>query len=347
MPAALRVVFLTTVVVLTSGTARADQISGTVTTVSGDVVTIAVASERLPGVGDMVQVFGTVPGLDSEVLIGRGKITEARNGTILAKIDARGKLVPGQKAMVTPSQSKAPLSSLPPTEPPRIISDISGVLVPTPPNAPPAEMPPPSTTDALEIRGRVSEVLAGTATVQIDGRTMPSVGDKATFVRTQNSPDVRVALVGRGTIKEVLGGEVFVELGPDSVTVTTGDEMRIAIKSLQLPPTPQSAVDQNPPVTLPATLPGSLPYMPTRLEWLAVELNAFARIQTLATERFTLMFTPRPTDDTIVIYVRYLPNVNQNDLRGAIREARNIINILTQRHGWDRWVSVVEDVAAM
>jgi hypothetical protein len=93
--------------------------------------------------------------------------------------------------------------------------------------------------------------------------------------------------------------------------------------------------------------PGSSPYTPTRLEWLTVELNAFARIQTLATERFTLMFTPRPTDDTIVVYVRYLPNVNQNDLRGAIREARNIINIIAKRHGWDGWVSVVEDVAAM
>jgi hypothetical protein len=102
-----------------------------------------------------------------------------------------------------------------------------------------------------------------------------------------------------------------------------------------------------PPTSVPPALPGSLPFTPTRLDWLAVELNAFARIQTLATERFTLMFTPRPTDDAIIIYVRYLPNVNQDDLRGAIREARNIINIITKRHGWDGWVNVVEDVAAM
>lgn len=290
---------------------EAVEVVGRVTAVDDQTLKMSIEGEYLPTVGNRILVLAQIPGLNEQALVAQAAVTQVSDDVILGKIDRKtGAVAVGQTVRIdapepwnrpqTPKSSDTPISS--------------------------------------EIRGRVSELLSGTATVQLKGSRSPNVGDRVDFVRPLNTPDLKVQRVGGGKVREVLGGELFINLDADTRTVLPGDEARIVVGGVS----PPAALPPAPP-----TLPGSLPFTPTRLDWLAVELNAFARIQTLATERFTLMFTPRPTDDTIVIYVRYLPDVNQNDMRSSIREARNIISIITRRRGWDGWVNIIEDVAAM
>lgn len=94
-------------------------------------------------------------------------------------------------------------------------------------------------------------------------------------------------------------------------------------------------------------LQGGMPYTPTRLEFLAVELNAYARLQTLDSDHFTLMFSPRATDDTIIIFVRDNQGVDFDNMRNAIKEARGILQTLVGAHGWNDWVRVTEDIGSL
>lgn len=96
-----------------------------------------------------------------------------------------------------------------------------------------------------------------------------------------------------------------------------------------------------------AVLQGTAPYTPSRIEWLTVELNAFARLETLDTDRFRLAFTLKPNEDKIVIQVRYLPEVERANMNSAIDAARNVVNILARQHAWDAWLRIEEDLAPM
>ena len=48
--------------------------------------------------------------------------------------------------------------------------------------------------------------------------------------------------------------------------------------------------------------------------------------------------------ETILIYVRYLPNVNREVMNMAIDNAREVIMITARGYGWDRWVKIKERV---
>jgi len=303
----------------TAASSQAVEIVGRVTAVDDRVLTMSIEGKFLPTVGNRIMVLAPIPGLNEQALVAQAAVTQVSDDVILGKIDRNsGTVAVGQTVRIDApepwNRSQTP------------------------------QKPPPA-----EIRGRVSEILSGTATVQIEGAKLPNVGDRVYLVRPTGTPDFKVSSVGGGRVREVLGGEIFVDLDADARAVLPGDEARIVVGSAPPPVAPPVAV---PPAVPPSEVyvpppPGSLPFTPTRLDWLAVELNAFARIQTLATERFTLMFSPRAADDTIIIYVRYLPNVNHNDMRGAVREARNLIDIITRKRGWNDWVKVVEDVAAI
>lgn len=200
---------------------------------------------------------------------------------------------------------------------------------------------------AVEIVGRVTAVDDQTLTMSIEGRYLPTVGNRI-VVLTPIPGLNEQALVAQAAVTRVSDDVVLGKIERKTGTVAVGQAVRIdAPEPWIRSPTPPVAPPPSSNASAPPPVPGSLPFTPTRLDWLIVELNAFARIQTLATERFTLMFTPRPTDDTVVIYVRYLPDVDHDDLRGAIREARHVIEIITRRRGWNDWVRVTEDTAAM
>lgn len=59
--------------------------------------------------------------------------------------------------------------------------------------------------------------------------------------------------------------------------------------------------------------------------------------------KFTLQITS-PDSETILIYVRYLPNVNREVMNIHIDAARKVIRITAKSYGWDSWLKVREDI---
>jgi hypothetical protein len=93
-------------------------------------------------------------------------------------------------------------------------------------------------------------------------------------------------------------------------------------------------------------LEGFKPYTPSRLEWLAVELNAYARTHLSSETGFSITFLPLLDADTIMIYVLHLPNAGRAALNVAIDNARNEISRTAERHGWESWVKIKERIVS-
>ena len=92
-----------------------------------------------------------------------------------------------------------------------------------------------------------------------------------------------------------------------------------------------------------AKLEGSKPYTPTRLEWLAVYLNASMHQDATAENDYTMAFAPVPKEDAILIYVTYSPTVNRQRMNMTIETAKQVIAIERKASGWT-WLKVKERV---
>lgn len=91
------------------------------------------------------------------------------------------------------------------------------------------------------------------------------------------------------------------------------------------------------------TAPGAEPYIPTRIDWLTTTLQASLREDAIDADGFALQITS-PSSDTILIYVRYTPNVDRARMNLDIDTARKVIDITAKSYGWDTWLKVREDV---
>jgi hypothetical protein len=91
---------------------------------------------------------------------------------------------------------------------------------------------------------------------------------------------------------------------------------------------------------------GAKPYTPTRLEWLAVELNARMREDFGPDRDYALSFVADSKHDTIVILASYLPSVNREAMRVTINYARKAVSLLSDYRGWSSWLKVREQVEA-
>ncbi len=89
--------------------------------------------------------------------------------------------------------------------------------------------------------------------------------------------------------------------------------------------------------------PGLQPHIPTRIDWLTAVLQASLRADMTEESKFVLQIT-NPDSETILIYVRYLPNVNREVMNMHIDTAREVIRITSKSYGWDKWLKVREDV---
>jgi len=85
---------------------------------------------------------------------------------------------------------------------------------------------------------------------------------------------------------------------------------------------------------------GLAPYIPTRIQWLAVELNAGYRAEELEVSGFMLNFIPILEEDAIVILVQYTARASRSDINERIDAAKEVIRILTESRGWDSWITV-------
>ena len=91
-------------------------------------------------------------------------------------------------------------------------------------------------------------------------------------------------------------------------------------------------------------LEGAKPYIPSRLEWLGVELNANLRVSMSVDNGYLMSFVPIEKENVILIYVRHLPKVNREVMNISINSAREVISIKAKQYGWDSWLEVREDI---
>lgn len=91
-------------------------------------------------------------------------------------------------------------------------------------------------------------------------------------------------------------------------------------------------------------LEGAKPYTPSRLEWLAVELNAGSRVPLSVENGYSMDFVPLENENTILIFVKYLPSVNREIMNMDINTSREIIAMESKARGWSSWLRVKERV---
>jgi hypothetical protein len=92
--------------------------------------------------------------------------------------------------------------------------------------------------------------------------------------------------------------------------------------------------------------PGMEQYTPTKLEWLAVELNAANSIEVgnfgAPSGFIDINYFARHQDDAILILVQYTSNTRREDINDWTQIAREAVQTAAKNHGWD-WVKTREE----
>jgi len=92
------------------------------------------------------------------------------------------------------------------------------------------------------------------------------------------------------------------------------------------------------------THPGAVAYVPTRIEWLTVSLQAALRDYSSLDQSGYLLDITNPDSETVMIFVRYTPDVKRDEMNLAIDTAHKVIKTTAESYGWDRWLKVKEQV---
>jgi hypothetical protein len=93
----------------------------------------------------------------------------------------------------------------------------------------------------------------------------------------------------------------------------------------------------------PARTEGAKPYTPSRLEWLALTMEAQSRLE-LSLDSFSIDFVAVENENAILIFVRYLPKANRELMNLRIEHNRNLINTMAKNRGWSGWLKIREDI---
>ena len=93
---------------------------------------------------------------------------------------------------------------------------------------------------------------------------------------------------------------------------------------------------------------GGKPYTPTRLEWLAVNLEAENRVDLgSGSQDFGMNFLPDEQNNAIVIFASYLPSADRVLVNKQISDAREIVLRQAKIYGWSQWIKVREHIEMM
>jgi hypothetical protein len=84
------------------------------------------------------------------------------------------------------------------------------------------------------------------------------------------------------------------------------------------------------------------PYTPTRLEWLAVELNSSYRQE--ITSGCSIHFIPIHDEDTLLISVQYNPKLDREVLNSSLDTVRLLVKGNAKLRGWDSWLKLREEI---
>ena len=92
-----------------------------------------------------------------------------------------------------------------------------------------------------------------------------------------------------------------------------------------------------------ASHPGQKSYTPTRMEWLNTTLQAQLRKDLTDSSKFLVQFYAKDAE-TLVMYVRYLADVNKVAMDIQLNANREVIKVTAKAYGWDKWLKVTEDI---
>lgn len=87
---------------------------------------------------------------------------------------------------------------------------------------------------------------------------------------------------------------------------------------------------------------GGEPYSPTRIEWLALELQAFYGDNSYRDDPYVVHFHHHG-HDTIEVQLRYNGR-RDGGVERELQTAKEMVGFLAKQHGWQDWVKVTEDV---
>ena len=91
---------------------------------------------------------------------------------------------------------------------------------------------------------------------------------------------------------------------------------------------------------------GAKPYTPSRLEWLALKLNAEMG-RTFSQGGFQMLFVPDEKNNTIVMVVNYIKGtVPEEQIDSEIKHAKKVIELTAKARKWNSWLKVRELIKA-
>jgi hypothetical protein len=85
--------------------------------------------------------------------------------------------------------------------------------------------------------------------------------------------------------------------------------------------------------------PGMLPYTPSRIEWLALELEASYRQDFSRDSDYDLHYLAKPPS-TILIFIHYRSTASAGTVDYAINTAKQLASQGASIHRWSSWVKV-------
>jgi len=92
-------------------------------------------------------------------------------------------------------------------------------------------------------------------------------------------------------------------------------------------------------------MPGAQPYVPTKIQWLCLDLNAESADELTDESKYSKHFTYSAADpNTVIVFVRYLPDMDRELLNTVVNNAKEIVRLKSRSYGWEDWVKVSEDV---
>src|SRR5215467_15127971 len=94
-----------------------------------------------------------------------------------------------------------------------------------------------------------------------------------------------------------------------------------------------------PPAQLGRAQPGMTPYTPTRLEWLALDLEASYHEDFGPNSNYSLHYLPKPPN-TVLIFVHYKSEASAETVNHAIDSAKEVVYQDAASHGWRSWVKI-------
>ncbi|MCE5278041.1 MAG: hypothetical protein ABFD92_05720 [Planctomycetaceae bacterium] len=88
---------------------------------------------------------------------------------------------------------------------------------------------------------------------------------------------------------------------------------------------------------------GQTSFNPTRIQWLAMVLNAKSRPPASTTPGFLLYFHPDSKANTVLIHVLYSSTADRSRMQTAVNNARNAANGEIHGFAWQGWAKVKEN----